>query len=164
MSIAQNKIVQWPETSSPVDGARVAEIVEIQSDGVAVVDFESNPSGPVPARSAIAAPPLDTTESYIGKSVLVTFENSDPSLPVIIGFVRDSLFPEVETELDVPAPDEVVLDGEKLCLDAKEEITLRCGQSAIILKKDGRVVVKGVEITNRALRTNKIKGGTVRIN
>ena len=165
MRYSDNQAINWQGDEASAENAAIATIVAIRPDGVAVVDFANNPNGPVPARSAVSSPPSGPPASYLGAKVLVTFENRDLALPVIIGVVHDSLFPTVETELPIEAPpDEVVLDGEKISLDAKEQITLKCGQSAIILKKDGRVVVKGIEITNRALRSNKIKGGTVRIN
>jgi hypothetical protein len=58
----------------------------------------------------------------------------------------------------------VTVDGRQVTLEGRDEVVLRCGQSSITLTKDGRVVVKGVEIVSRASRTNKIKGGNVNIN
>jgi hypothetical protein len=54
--------------------------------------------------------------------------------------------------------------GETLVFAAEEEIRLVCGKSSITLTRNGRVVVKGVEIVSRGTRTNKIKGGSVSIN
>jgi len=41
---------------------------------------------------------------------------------------------------------------------------LSCGKGSMSLTADGRIVIKGIEITTRALRKHKIKGGTVDIN
>ena len=145
----------------------VGHIVEITPDGVALVDYAKNLEGPIRARSAISALPKGDISKYRGTAVLLSFEHGDPKLPVVIGFVRDTLFPEEtewKTTLDLPRPEEAVVDGESVRLDAKEEIVLSCGKSKIIMRKDGKIVVRGVEITNRAQRTNKIKGGAVRIN
>ena len=167
MKVAKQNAIDWPEKRHrPVEGAVIGYIVDIRSDGVALVDFTGSPNGPCPARSAIAAPPDGEVTSYLGRKVALIFENGDPSLPVVIGWVHDTLFP---ADASMPAPEtdgpkEVVVDGDILRLDAKEAITLCCGESAVVLKKNGQVVVRGVEITNRATRTNKIKGGSVRIN
>lgn len=49
-------------------------------------------------------------------------------------------------------------------LEAGEALELRCGGSAITLTKDGKVVIRGQDVTSRARRGNKIKGATVQIN
>ena len=49
-------------------------------------------------------------------------------------------------------------------IEAKKELTLRCGDSVIQLRRDGKLLVKGVEVVSRAKSTNKIKGGSVQIN
>jgi archaeosine-15-forming tRNA-guanine transglycosylase len=59
---------------------------------------------------------------------------------------------------------DVIVDGEKLFLKAKKEIEIRCGKSALILKADGKVVIKGEQIISRARKVNKIKGAAVKIN
>jgi len=49
-------------------------------------------------------------------------------------------------------------------IEAKKSLTLKCGQSSIEMRRDGRLLVKGVDVVTRAKRTNKIKGGSVHIN
>jgi len=63
----------------------------------------------------------------------------------------------------VVAPD-VLVDGRRVELVANEELTLRCGDACISLMKDGRVVVRGVQVETRAKGANRIRGGTVEIN
>lgn len=48
--------------------------------------------------------------------------------------------------------------------NAAEKIELRCGQSALLMNRDGKIVVKGTSITSRASGPQKIKGATVQIN
>jgi len=55
-------------------------------------------------------------------------------------------------------------DGERLTLTADREIVLRCGDASIRLTKDGKIHVKGLDITTRAQRNNRIRGGNVLIN
>ena len=54
--------------------------------------------------------------------------------------------------------------ADRLSLTASSELELRCGDSQITLTKDGKVVIKGVDVTTRASRTCRVKGSTVNIN
>jgi hypothetical protein len=64
----------------------------------------------------------------------------------------------------VSEPKDIFIDGKKLVLNAQEEIMLCCGEGSIVIKKGGKIILKGTEIVSRASRTNKIKGASVAIN
>jgi hypothetical protein len=49
-------------------------------------------------------------------------------------------------------------------INAEEKIELRCGNSALMMSKDGKIVIRGTNVTSRASATQKIKGATVQIN
>jgi len=49
-------------------------------------------------------------------------------------------------------------------VEAGEMLTLKCGDSAIDLRKDGKLLIRGQDVVSRASRTQRIKGGTVAIN
>lgn len=55
-------------------------------------------------------------------------------------------------------------DLREIKFNAKERIELRCGKSSLTLNKDGKVVIKGVQVTSRAREVNKVKGAAVQIN
>lgn len=55
-------------------------------------------------------------------------------------------------------------DERTLTLRAHERIEIRCGDSALILRSDGHVVLKGRQVLTRARGVNKIKGAAVQIN
>jgi hypothetical protein len=153
--------------SETIDNIVVGRIDHITKGGIAFVDYPSNSHGPMAAASVVSGRPRSDLAAYEGTFVLLTFENGDPRCPIIIGFVHDTLFPmeaPTETTLSDDQLKDVIIDGEAMRFDAKEEITLRCGKSCIILKKDGKVVIRGVEITNRAEGTNRLRGGSVKIN
>lgn len=155
--------LQMAGTNSPCLG----QIVHIDENGRAKIDYPGNSMGPLVARSIIDMP-ADRGGQKSAIPVLIIFENGDPFLPVIVGVVRDTLYhneasKEVVFSPGKPKPD-VAVDGEKLIIDAKQEIVLRCGKSSITLKKDGKIVVRGTQITSRASAMNKIKGGAVSIN
>ena len=55
-------------------------------------------------------------------------------------------------------------EPENLVIEANKQLKLKCGQSSIVMRRDGKLVVKGLDIVSRAKRNNKIKGGSVHIN
>lgn len=104
-------------------------------------------------------------ESLIGRQVLIACVAGDAAQAIVYGVIGTPLSSKpTEVEVDAPRPTAAVIDGERVVLDAESEIVLRCGRSSLTLTSDGRIVMKGIEIVSRAVRTNKIKGGTVNIN
>lgn len=55
-------------------------------------------------------------------------------------------------------------NDKKVCLEATEEISIKCGSGSISMNKQGRIVIKGTSIVSRSSGPNKIKGATVNIN
>lgn len=137
-------------------------LVEITEEGQVFVNYPGNLTNRMEARLIISDATLQCArESNV--PVLLVFENGDPALPIIVGIIRDKLPAETAIPFDLKKKD-ILLDGKKLVFDAKEEIELRCGKSSVILKKNGKIVLKGVDVVSRASRTNKIKGASVKIN
>jgi hypothetical protein len=148
-------------TSAPNDFC-IGRIVRIEASGQVLVDFPGNPSSPVKARLIAGTPLGDSLED--NASVLLVFENGNPALPIILGIVHDTRNPVREVALEVERPKDAIIDGEKIIFDAKDEIVLKCGESTVSLYKDGRIIIKGVQITSRASKVNKIKGAAILIN
>jgi hypothetical protein len=67
-------------------------------------------------------------------------------------------------EQDEKPPIEALVDGRRVVLEAADEIVLRCGESSITLKRDGRVLIKGAYVETASRGVNRIKGGSVKIN
>lgn len=122
-----------------------------------MVDFPDNRAGLIPARTTVDLSELHGSEG-LPVEVLLVFNEGQPLQPVIVG----RLFPEAVT------PDaqsvQAKVDGRRLVLTAQEEIELRCGQARIVLRKNGRISVRGVYVETRAKGVNRIKGGSVQIN
>jgi hypothetical protein len=77
--------------------------------------------------------------------------------------------PPVESSTDALAEDklepvEVLLDGKRVVIDARDEIVLRCGKASITLRRNGRIVIRGTYVETRAEGVNRIQGGSVQIN
>lgn len=49
-------------------------------------------------------------------------------------------------------------------IEASERLTLKCGQSSIDLRADGKVMIRGEDVLVRAKGTKRIRAGTVSIN
>ncbi|HKM56274.1 MAG TPA: hypothetical protein VJY33_22910, partial [Isosphaeraceae bacterium] len=60
-----------------------------------------------------------------------------------------------------PQPDE---PPDELIFEAKQSLTLKCGEGSITLRGDGKILIKGKDLVSRAQRMNRIKGGAVAIN
>jgi len=145
----------------PLSEANVAplagRLIRISYDGIATVDFPGNPYGPIEARSVVSLPPSEAIE---GRQLLLVFEGNHFKKPIIIGIIEDRLVVNEDQTvvLSNGKPDAIVVDGKKLRLDAREEIELVCGKSSILLRKNGKIVIKGKEILSRSSCTNEIKG------
>jgi hypothetical protein len=59
----------------------------------------------------------------------------------------------------------VASDGaDELVIEAKKNLTLKCGDGSITIRADGKILIKGKDLVSHAQRTNRIKGGSVSIN
>ena len=96
-----------------------------------------------------------------GREVLVVFANGNPDEPVIIGMLENVLENMVRMET---GPVETIVDGERVVIQAENEIVLTCGAGSITISKDGKIIVKGTDIVSRASQSNKIKGSSVELN
>jgi hypothetical protein len=62
------------------------------------------------------------------------------------------------------APQEAAAPAERVLLEAGEVLTLRCGDSSVEMRKDGKVLIRGNDVVTRGEHTARIKAGTVEIN
>lgn len=85
----------------------------------------------------------------VGREVLVAVP--DDGAPVIVGAVADK--PECAQAV-----------GGHLRLTGEETVSIECGASAITLRRDGTVVIRGKNVISRASGENKLRGCTVKIN
>jgi hypothetical protein len=124
-------------------------LVDIGPDGSPIIEYGGNELGPIPARTAISS-------ASRGDTVLLVFDQGDPTRPIIIGIVRD--------RFEKGFPQRLNMAAKEILLEGAEEVCLRCGESSLTLRKDGKTLLKGREVLSRASRTNRVKGATVQIN
>ena len=153
------------ETSQPVasvtkkiDGVVVAQIVGFMDNGATpLVTYVQQPgTAAIPARAIV-----DLHGEHIGQDVVLMFEGGDPLRPIVMGYVRGDKnwrLPEQPGQVEVDA------DGQRLVVNAKEQIVLRCGKASITLTKAGKVLVQGTYVLSRSSGVNRIKGGSVQLN
>lgn len=92
-----------------------------------------------------------------GDTVLILLPDGDESRGVIFGRVGAV---QGASSGDV-ADDEV---DEELVIEARKNLTLKCGEGSITIREDGKILIKGKDLVSHAQRMNRIKGGSVSIN
>jgi Domain of unknown function (DUF6484) len=148
--LAAEELLTPPPAPPRIDGVVVATLAAFDDGGAPRVTFPGNPlRRPVSARSTVA---LDAAD--VGRDVAVSFEQGDPSHPIILGKLWH---PE-------PATVQATVDNERLVLTAEKEIVLQCGASSITLTRAGKVLIRGAYLLSRSSGVNRIKGGSVQIN
>ena len=135
--------------------AVLARIVALGPDGDPWIALGDQGTEPRPARTVVALGP-----SVVGRDALICFAGAGRT-PVVVGVLM--VAGDQTTEPSAPLID-LVIDRQRIVLSAGKEVVLRCGKASISLTADGRVVIKGADVVSSAGRTNRIRGGTVRIN
>ncbi|WP_242396311.1 DUF6484 domain-containing protein [Anaeromyxobacter oryzisoli] len=148
---------------------RVGRVVG--ADGGAPVVELPGGAGPVRARSVVLLDGAGLRAAISEqREVVLLLEEDDPRRPIIAGFLAaPSATPALDAALEAtlaPAREavEVEVDRERLVIEAREEVVLRCGEASLTLHRNGKVVIRGLHVETRAAGTNRIKGGTVKIN
>jgi Domain of unknown function (DUF6484) len=126
-----------------LQGVHRAEIVGFGPDSRPQVLIPALSETPLLARSLVPLP-----AEAVGRLVAVTMMEDEP---LVLGLIQP-LVPEIEA------------DGEKLILEARQEVTLRCGKASIQLTADGRVTIRGTQVLSRSDGPNRVQGASVQLN
>jgi hypothetical protein len=153
--------VEEPTASSDLSfvNVKVGRIMRFTVDGHPLVDFPGNLLGSLEARSMASTAPLLGRHECINLPVLLVFENGDPGLPIIVGFVADTFLAQSYQE-----DPNVSVDGKTIVFNATCEIVLQSGKSSLTLRSDGKIVIKGAKIVSRSSGEQKIRGASVQLN
>lgn len=138
-----------PTVSAPnrIDGVVIGRIADVGMDGQIKVSY-TGASDALPARSIVPVVHSDN-----GRPAAITFEEGDPQRPILLGLIHQGV---AIVGID-SAP-------EHLIIEAEHELTLRCGKASITLTRDGKLLLRGTYVSSHAKGTNRIKGGSVRMN
>lgn len=145
-----NWVASTPQ-SPPPTYPLVGQLVGFAESGQPLVQFPN--AQPTPARSTVALP-----ADQLGSEVVCLFESGDWQRPLILGIVQA---PQTNQVAGKP---EVWADGQRVEVEAEEELTLRCGEASITLTKAGKLLLRGTYISSRSSGVQRIKGGSVQIN
>ncbi len=159
-------------TLEPILGSREGWAAGIDSQGRLLVDFEDNPLGqPVPARLAVALDVQARQDAVASRQrVVLLFEKGDPRLPFLMALLHEpSPTPLLDALLEPDPisprlPAEARVDGRRVVLEGQDEVVLQCGEASITLRRNGKIVIHGVNVETRARGAHRIKAGTVDIN
>jgi hypothetical protein len=142
--------------------------------GALLVDFAGNTAGPLPARSLVLLDDVAIRQALANRrGVVLLFENEDPRLPIIAGLLSPDpgaallgslLQQPPATSAAQARRTEARVDGKRVVVEGDHEVVLRCGESSITLRRDGKVILRGAYIETTAKGCNRIRGGSVKIN
>jgi hypothetical protein len=91
---------------------------------------------------------------------LLVFEEERNDRPIVVGLLQDPSAAGAR----MPPPLVARVDGKRVVIEADDEIELRCGKASIVLRKNGRLLIRGAYVETRAEGVNRIRGGSVQIN
>ena len=136
----------------------VGRLIGITDDGrTPLVSFRDQVgTAAIAARSVV-----DLHGAHIGRQVVLVFEDADPARPIVMGVLHDAGHSALGPR---PGTVEVDRDGERMIIDAKEQLVLRCGKAKLTLTRAGKVLIEGTYVSNRSSGVNRLKGGSIQIN
>ena len=145
----------------------IGTIVALEANGDLLLDFPGNKLGPVAARTALSLSSRSSKSYLLGQQVVVTFENNDPALPIVIGRIApltgdNSCWTSAADKAD--ELEDLTLHHKVITFNATEQVVFNCGEASITLTDSGEVVLKGEYILSHAYGENRIRGGSVAIN
>jgi len=134
-----------------IDGVMIGLLIGFDS-GVPLVVFAANET-----ETALRARSLcELDGNAVGAEVALLFEEGDPAKPLIVGRVVAPALKRADMQ--------VMKDGQTVEIEAETRLELRCGAASIILEKDGRIAIRGTQLTSQARGVNRIKGAAVHLN
>ena len=101
-----------------------------------------------------------------GRQVLLAIDPAAPQHPIVLDLIEQP-FADLLSRGRVPADGsqrEAYVDGKRVVIEGRSEVVLRCGEGQIVLRSDGKILIKGTHLVSRSTGINKIKGGAVQIN
>ena len=149
----------------PIFGVVVGQVQAIFPDGRVRLQLPQLAIAAVDARVACAPEGLAP-----GAAVAVMFEQGDVNRALVIGpmyagpAVAAAAAVANEAGVDVTETSQAQPEYARIVIEAGEELELRCGESAIVLTADGRILQRGTYISSHASATQRIRGGSVQIN
>lgn len=150
-----------PTSQGAQPGAlRIGRLAQVESDGSPLV-LLPGARGPLPARTVV---PL--AAHHAGRDILVAIaQSAEGGVPVVTGLLREPApavaAPPASTQ---DPPFEIEADGQRVVLEARQQLVLRCGAASVTLTREGKILLRGAYVSSRASGVHRIQGGSVEIN
>jgi len=135
----------------------VGELVGFGSDRSPLVVYD----GQAQSAALPAATTIDLHAAHVGRRVVLMFERHRGERPIVMGVLRDFAGWPLEER---PGGVEVVADGERLVVSAREQLVLECGNASITLTRAGKIIIHGSYVSSRSSGVMRIKGGSIELN
>ncbi len=164
---------QSPESDEPLEQTKIpqGELVLAQVRGVSGPNIEVEFYLAGQAYKIIAVTTIPLASDAVGRQVVVSFINQDIQQPVVLGLVHSALYHMIEhfeaspvAEPEAQDEPQVLVDGNHVTVEANEQLQLKCGDASITLTKEGKILIRGKYLLNRASGINRIVGGSVQVN
>ncbi|MER8947225.1 DUF6484 domain-containing protein [Mesorhizobium sp. M0959] len=134
-----------------IDGVVIGAFLGFGEESPLVV-FPGNPEKTaLPARSL-----CELSSDMIGCEVALLFQEGDPRKPLIVGRIVE---PD-RAKMALP----VIRDEQRVQVTAADRLELRCGKATILMEADGRITIRGAQITSHASGAQRIRGGSINLN
>ncbi len=136
------------DRTSPISSLQVVSLCGVDEHDNLLVRMSAE-STPRPVRIGVAVDDAILRRAAERKEQVLLACPPD-SAPVVVALLREKLDPESKDDcVRIAAPD---------------QLELRCGKASIVLRKDGRVTVRGTRIVSASSGPQKIKGASVELN
>jgi hypothetical protein len=149
-----------------ITGALIGKVVAFECGEVRVT-YPGHGSRSLVARTLTVFDDAQLAEAAReGAEAVLLFEGGDPTRPLLVGLLR-SQTRLVDALLSGPLPvaEKIMrVDGKRVFIEGHDEVVLQCGKAALTLRRDGKVVLRGVNLVSQAERVHKIRGGKVQVN
>ncbi len=160
------KIQQQEVLHQAFNQTRKGIVLEVMDEGLILIQDKLDVNAVYPCyflrTSAGALPKIETTDF-----VIYRVPEIDEDYGVVLGVIEkytafdDKVAKKIKKR---EVSQMTTLEDKVLHIKADDGLVIECGKSSIILTKDGKVQIKGMELLSRARGMNKIKGAGVNIN
>lgn len=144
----------------------VGKLEGFDRTGAPLVTFSGSPRPQVAARSVLALGP-----EHLNRELVLAFDRGDPGQPIILGAILapgQTAVKEPRGRSALPGKAggrlQTIFEAREVLFEGHDKVVLRCGPASITLRKDGKVIIRGESVESRSRFTNRIAGGTVKIN
>ncbi|MFY9270509.1 MAG: DUF6484 domain-containing protein [Candidatus Manganitrophaceae bacterium] len=140
---------------------RIGRLSGMRTEGEVWVEWDG--VSPRPARFLKGVSDVDlVSPESIGREVLLLFAEGDPWQPVIIGMI--GLMGEPASTSFSNVAEHLLLEAKRITIRAEDSVEIECGEGRQLFRNDGKVVVRGNDLLQRATGSVRIKSPKVDIN